>query len=98
MQITDIKNTLVHRPGKFEGEMDYTEYFYEQSLDGTWSQETLETGEVAVWAEVTPEEGAAFVDLEAGDTVVLLESEQGFVSLLAYKTEEAAMKDLGINP
>ena len=97
IHINDIQNKLITTPGKFEGEMDYTKYFYEQSLDGTWEQDTLENGDNVVWATVTKEEGDHFIDIEEGDTVVLLEMDVGFVSLLAYKNENAAMKDLGLD-
>lgn len=82
-------------PGKFEGEPNATAYCYDALMHGS-GDEHLFGNQVATLFTVTAREAAAFAehDLHHGDVVAIIEDDQGFVSLLAYATHEAAEADL----
>ena len=94
--IDTAKYTAHKNSGKFEGETSATEYFWELVMNGdgeAWAPDMDESGE-GTWfdvftvdadeAETWPEE------FKVGDTVIIWECPQGFVTLCAYGTRKAA--------
>ena len=94
--IDTAKYTAHKKPGKFEGETSATEYFWELAMDGeaeTWSPDMDENGEGTLFDlfTVNADEAETWPDeFNIGDTVIVWECPQGFVTLCAYGTREAA--------
>lgn len=63
-------------PGKFEGEPDYVEHFWNQEEDSIIDEPGSNEGRVFV---LTHEDREKFPDLEAAFTLVLWEDDNGFV-------------------
>jgi hypothetical protein len=90
---------LVNGPGKFEGEARATEYYYELIMigDGDDISQITEDGTDYLYPlmtqfEVDSEEADAFgVDagLKDGDLAVIIEDEQGFISMVAFGSQAA---------
>jgi len=70
-----VQDGRIRSPGKFEGEMVYVPFYWGAFLDGGADEDD---GEVLTF-RVTPEERAAFPELEDSKTVRLREREDGFV-------------------
>lgn len=62
-------------PGKFEGEMLYVPYFWNEFLDGGADEDD---GEVLGF-DVLPEDKEAFPELRRRRKIRLMETDQGFV-------------------
>ncbi len=93
--IDTAKYTAHQNPGKFEGETSAAEYFWELVMGGdgeAWSPDTDENGE-GTWFDVftvDADEAEAWPEeFKIGDTVIIWECSQGFVTLCAYGTREA---------
>lgn len=87
-------------PGKFEGEPDYTEYFWEMVLDGRADEDYDLSGEPYWYVSICAVDAAIFPELNINDVFVLMESEQGFVchaiySLDAFRNYQNQCRDLG---
>lgn len=70
-----VRDGRIASPGKFEGEMIYTPYFWSHGLEGMADDDDGET----FTFRVTPEEKAAFPELAKVKTVRLRERDDGFV-------------------
>jgi hypothetical protein len=94
--IDTAKYTAHKNPGKFEGETSATEYFWEMVMDGdgeVWSPDMNEDGEGTLFDVFTVDADEAKTwpnEFKIGDTVIVWECPQGFVTLCAYGTREAA--------
>lgn len=76
---------IINQPGKFEGEMYYVPYFWEESMNGAdWEAD-------GVWGiKITDEDRQKFPELAPEDAWIFLEeSEQGFVRGEVKSEEEA---------
>lgn len=94
---------LCQDPGKFEGEPNATRYYWEVSMqgDGEWhyptvqdTDETTEGHQLYIEFTVDGDEDEAFgkdAGLHCGDTVIVWESNCGFVNMVAFASREAAM-------
>ncbi len=91
----------VTAPGKFEGEARATLYYYELIMNGDGEDitpqhsdgEPVSEGLSLVRFVVDGEEAAAFgkdAQIECGDIVIILEDGLGFVSMLAFASDDAA--------
>jgi hypothetical protein len=78
------KSGVIESPGKFEGEMLYVPYFWEDCLAGEADDDIWEPGgfQVSV-VRIIQEDRDAFPELGKVHTIHLWEDEQGFV-----RTEE----------
>ena len=84
-EVGTIKN-----PGKFEGEMIYVPYFYEEALAGTDDEGGNDSMGYWMGVVITPEDKAKFPEwLDESDYgIILEESEQGFVSGTVFTKDE----------
>ena len=94
--INKAKYDAHNHPGKFEGETGATEYFWDLVKDGNgevWSPDMNDDGEGTLFDVFTvdADEANAWPDeFKIGDTVIIWECPQGFVTLCAYGTRNAA--------
>jgi hypothetical protein len=84
---------LIKSPGKFEGELVFSPYFYEQSLDGSAEELAYMTdgvGEYVCLVSVNQDDRKLFPEL-SDDTafVAVCESAQGFVNCQELTEERA---------
>ena len=101
----DYTDGVQQSPGKFEGEPAATRYYWELVMNGEGEDcypRTLASGEGIeydmvdekpyTFFTVDGDEDTAFSqhDIHCGDTVVLFEDDQGFVSLCGFKSRNAA--------
>jgi len=99
-----IDQILRSEPGKFEGEGAATRYFWNLSLldEGelhmpqycaVLDDEFDNTGPIYTLFTVDADEAARFPceGFKCGDTVIVFECDQGFVSMVAFGSREAAM-------
>ena len=106
--INEAKYDAHNHPGKFEGETGATEYFWDLVKEGNgevWSPDMNDDGEGTLFDVFTvdADEANAWPDeFKIGDTVIIWECPQGFVTLCAYGTRAAAEKHVnawvGITP
>jgi hypothetical protein len=85
-------------PGKFEGQSDYVEYFWDRGMDGGADEDwgDVEQGGAYMSFTVTPEDIAKFPELEGRTRVVICDDSQGFVSEADDDyTEEEYYKEFG---
>jgi hypothetical protein len=77
-------------PGKFEGEPDYVEYFYEIILDGSLMGEEFDFGEGEVYTLIilTKEDKQKFPEIADIYGICLTNSTSGFVGHIKYDTKE----------
>lgn len=71
----DVKNGVIHSPGKFEGEAVYVPFYWDAYLNGG-ADEDLDSYLIF---NVTNEDRAQFPELAGVQTVKLYEREDGFV-------------------
>ena len=104
--INTEKYTAHKNFGKFEGETSATEYFWELVMNGdgeTWSPDMDENGNGTFADGISPlaktfdlftvdaDEAETWPnEFKIGDTVIIWECPQGFVTLCAYGTRAAA--------
>jgi|TARA_R110001599_G_C11895760_1_gene625688 hypothetical protein len=107
--MVDLAKYTAHKThGKFEGETSATEYFWELVMNGdgdVWSPDMTEDDDGTLFSafSVDADEANAWPDeFKIGDTVIIWECPQGFVTMCAYRTREAAEEHvnswLGIAP
>ena len=95
-KIDTAKYTAHKNPGKFEGETSATEYFWELVMNGdgeTWSpnmNDSIYSRRVDVFTVDADEAETWPNEFKIGDTVIIWECPQGFVTLCAYGTRDAA--------
>lgn len=82
--------------GKFEGEADYAEHFYNQVLDGMGEDVYTKYGLVSL-LDVTPEDIAKFPELEGKAEVAFMESDQGFWEEMDVDATKAAAEEYANN-
>lgn len=78
------ENGIIYSPGKFEGEMLYVPYFYDQWNLG---MATEDYGKVAFF-EFEERDFREFPELNGFYGIALEETESGFVNSAIYKTKE----------
>ena len=76
----DIKNGVIRSPGKFEGEMYYSLYFYTNYLEGGSDHDYLDNGTLISRFNLTVSEKEAFPELSDYDMFEFYESDNGFIT------------------
>lgn len=71
---------VIREPGKFEAEAIWVPYFWELSMHGGGDEEVISPEGTYVIMEIRPEDLAQFPELRGSKSIMLKESEQGFVS------------------
>jgi hypothetical protein len=77
---------VITDPGKFEGEPLWVVYFYEQMLEGSGDDWGGGAGETVF--TVSAEDRKEFPELEDIGTVIIWESDQGFVNKATFAPDE----------
>lgn len=80
------------RPGKFEGEQDYAEHFYQMSLEGADEEVEIDGVSVSIF-DVWEDDVAKFPELAGRPRVAFYESDQGFWTELDMASLEAAIAE-----
>ena len=93
MELQDFV-TVENGFGKFEGETGLTNWYWQCVLNGDGEDfGPVWDGIIYTLLTVDAEEAAAFPgDVKPGDTVVIWEDSQGFVTLVAFATRAQALK------
>ena len=81
--IVDMNNHI-RSNGKFEGELLYTPYFWEQGLDGAWSEDV----DNVYFFIISDEDRKEFPELLQNYGVAISESDTGFVSATVLELKE----------
>jgi len=72
---------IIRDPGKFEGEMIYSPYFYDLCMDGACDQEDYDGDTLLSYFDISAEDIKEFPELEEIKRIVCWESDQGFWNL-----------------
>jgi len=75
----DVKDGIIVSPGKFEGEPEYTPYFWGMVLDGAGTYFYDEYENLYAYLEIEQEDISLYPKLEGKKYIILFEDHIGFV-------------------
>ena len=75
----DVKDGIIVSPGRFEGEPEFTPYFWDMVLDGWATDFHDENKNLYAYLEIEQEDISIYPELEGKRYIILFEDNNGFV-------------------